>query len=250
MGSFLHRSHFTCSPCHCALLAVGVLIGANFDASGVCAAPVTLRFEATVGQPRQGVVDTVPPSWNISLQQGDTISGTFTFEPFDAPSNTNTTTLAQPFDFSIDIKGRVLTTSQYGVEAFNDAVSDDVPQRRDIINSGCSFAGGPAVCQPSAISPGSPIEWAFAMAMHGNSSVLVGADIPADVTAWQAFDFYDMGVSFMDSNTRRFYGFLATPRSFQEVPEPDSCSYVVVCALFIVLAMQFRNWSKLLPTLR
>jgi hypothetical protein len=70
----------------CLVACPCLLFGICAGSSSLHAAPVTLQFEAIVGPPRQGADGAVPPSWNISLQPGDTISGTFTFEPHDAPS--------------------------------------------------------------------------------------------------------------------------------------------------------------------
>jgi hypothetical protein len=68
------------------------------------AAPITLRFEAVVGPPRQGFDGFVPTEWNIALQQGDTVSGTFTFEPFDAPSNETEHHTLQEFFLTLKIQ--------------------------------------------------------------------------------------------------------------------------------------------------
>jgi hypothetical protein len=201
------------------------------------AAPVTLQFEATVGSPRQGADAPLPPNWNIDLQQGDTITGTFTFEPFDAASNTTKTTLVQPFDFSIHIKNRTLTTSQYGVEVFNNYISDDVPEPVDTILVGCPLLLNQAVCTPGTVSPTDPVEWSFQLALWGDPSVLDGADIPADPIAWQQLIFEDsMGVTLIDDDARRFYGFLASPTSFQAVPEPGTFMSALLGTLVIVLA--------------
>jgi hypothetical protein len=202
------------------------------------AAPVTLHFEAIVGPPRQGVEGTIPPSWSISLQEGDTVSGTFTFEPFDAASSVAKTTLVQPFEFRIQIKTRSLTTSQYEIEVFNDFTSDEAPEPKDNINTGCSFLGGPVVCKPGSTAPGETIEWAFGVAMFGDPTILDGADVPADPLAWRRFTFYDMGVSFFDVNTHRFYGFLATPQEFQLVPEP-AAHLAGGLAIFMLILQRF-----------
>lgn len=198
------------------------------------AAPLTLQLKAIVGPPRQGADAPLPPSWNISLQEGDAISGTFTFEPFDAASNVSKTTQAQPFDFSIQIKDRTLTTSQYGIEVFNDRVLDDAPEPTDVINIGCSFLGGGAECNPATVSAGEPIEWSFGIAMFGESAVLDGADIPADPLTWQELvPDNTMLVSFKHPVTGWSFGFLAAVKSFREVPEPTTCVPIALSIMFI-----------------
>jgi hypothetical protein len=235
LGSYLARA---------SLSFVCALAFASCSAS--LAAPVTLRFEATVGPPRQGVDASVPPNWNMSLQQGDSISGTFTFEPFDAASNTPKTTLVQPFDFSFHIKNRTLTTSQYVVEVFNDHTSVDAPNPTDDINIGCSFLGGGTICAPATVSPVDPTEWAFGIALFGDSTVLDGADIPSSPLVWQSFSFYDMDVTFRETFSNRFYGFAATPVSFQLVPEPTSALQIVLAAVVFFLFARYtlRKFSK------
>src|SRR5918998_1705417 len=56
------------------------------------AAPVTLRFEGTIGPPRDG---TFPIDLPFSFSEGDPISGSFTFEPKDVPSDVERTQILQ-----------------------------------------------------------------------------------------------------------------------------------------------------------
>jgi hypothetical protein len=191
-----------------------------------------LQFEAVVGPPRQGVDARVPPNWNISLVEGDIVTGTFTFEPVDAPPNISETILVEPFDFSIHVKTRTLTTSQYDVQVLNDAVSDDAPQPADEIRLGCSYFGGGVTCDPANVSPNDPIEWAFGVAMSGDSDVLNGADLPANASVWQQLS-AEILVSLRDRNANRFYGFLATIESIQQAPEPISLCLLVVGSAFL-----------------
>jgi hypothetical protein len=187
------------------------------------AAPITLRFEATVGPPRQGFDGFLPPGWNISLQEGDTISGTFTFEPFDAAPNTSKTMLVQPFDFSFHIRDRTLTTSQYGIAVFNNSMSDEVPEPRDRISLGCSAGVNTPSCIPAIVAAPEPLDWTFLLNLEGDSSVLDGADIPADALVWQQLIFSDsMGLTFIDNSAHRSYGFTATPTIFEAIPEPGN----------------------------
>ena len=221
---------------HSGNLLFFVWIASIFSASYAVsrAAPVTLQFEATVGPPRQGVLGPVPPDWNLSLQQGDAISGTFTFEPFDAASNISTTTLAQPFEFSLRIKTRTLATTQFGIEVFNDRISDDAPDPTDIINIGCSFLGGGTECAPATVSPGDPVEWSFGIAMFGGATVLDGADIPSNPLTWQQLVSDNTTlVSFKHPVTAWSYGFLATIDSIHDVPEPSSSVQIVLCAIIV-----------------
>jgi hypothetical protein len=197
---------------------------------------LTLQFEATVGAPRQGVVGALPPSWNISLQQGDTISGVFTIEPFDAPANTYNIKLVQALDFSIQIKSRSLTTTQYGVEVFNNVVADDVPEPYDSIHLGCSFFDGGTICSPTNVSPLDPTEWAFGIALFADEVELDGADVPFDPRVWERFITGNtMLISFNDPDLGWAYGFLATIESLRVVPEPDMGMMFSLGSVFMIL---------------
>jgi hypothetical protein len=222
------------------LLVVGCLVSTTlllcFPCAMLHAAPITLRFEAVVGPPRQGFDAPLPPSWNLALQEGDVISGTFTFKPFDAAPSTYTTSLVQPFDFTIHIKNRTLTTSQYGIEVFNNASSDDAPEPTDIINVGCSQLGGGAQCTPATISHLDPTEWAFGIAMFGESTVLDGADIPSSPLVWQQLlSDNTMLVSYKHPVAGWRYGFLASVQMIQTVPEPPF-SVPLAFGFFVLVA--------------
>jgi hypothetical protein len=216
-----------------------------FPSALLYAAPVALRFEANVGAPRQGAIDEVPPDWNISLQEGDLVSGKFTFEPFDAPSSTAETTLVQLFDFVIQIKSRTLATTQYGIEVFNDRMFEEAPEPFDVIHAGCSFLGGGTECAPSTISPSDDIEWSFGAALFGDATVLDGADLPSNVLFWGdlAVD-NTMLVSFKHPVAGWAYGFSAKIESFMAVPELSAHVLFALGTMFVVATHRqrfFRN---------
>jgi hypothetical protein len=201
------------------------------------AAPVTLQFDAIVGPPRQGADAPLPPGWNISLQQGDSISGMFTFEPFDAASNISKTLLVQPFDFSIQIKNRTITTSQYGIEVFNDIFSDELGQQRDRISLGCSAGLSSPSCIPPTVSDTNPLNWTFFLGFEGNSSALDGADISSDPSAWRQLLYPEsFGVTFTDNMALRTYGFVASPATLEAMPEPISYVQLLIGTFFLVIA--------------
>jgi hypothetical protein len=226
-------------PCQ---LRLAAFLSYIFLGAGTCvwAAPVTLQFRAVVGPPRQGSDGFLPPVWNTSLQEGDTINGTFTFEPFDAAPNTSTTMRVQPFDFSLRISTYTITTSNYAIEILNDHTFDDAPGPWDIINMGCAFRGGGTVCTPATISSTDPIEWTFNVGMLGAATLLDGADVPMDPVVWQQFQAYGMGVSFFDPRSNRYFGFSATPSCFQAIPEPNTLILVLIDILILVIVLSHR----------
>jgi hypothetical protein len=196
------------------------------------AATVTLQFDAIVGPPRQGVSGPLPQSWGTSLQQGEIITGRFTFEPLDAPSDAIETELVEPFDFSIRMQSRTVSTSQYGIEVMDDSYSIDSPIPEDRILVGCAFFGGPKVCTPRTTAPNEQIEWSFAISFSGDHTVLDGPDVSADPMDWQRLAF-SMTVTFIDA-AQRYYGFTASPRSFQLVPEPGVGGLFILGGLFLL----------------
>jgi hypothetical protein len=214
------------------LLFFALIIIVPDSVPAIFAAPITFRFDAIVGPPRQGVDGRVPPNWGISLQEGDNVSGVFTFEPIDVAPNISETTIVQPFDFSIQIDSRILRTSKYDVQVSNDSVSDESPEPTDEISLGCSYFGGGVTCDPANISPHDPREWAFGIATFGHSTLLDGADLPANPSVWQQMS-GEILVSIRDRNADQFYGFLATLTSIREIPEPNSSWFFAIGTTFL-----------------
>jgi hypothetical protein len=202
------------------------------------AAPVTLQFEATVGPPRQGFDGMVPPSWNVVLSQGDTISGTFEFEPLDVPATIARTALVEPHNFTVQIKSQQISTSQYGIEVDNDIFSDE-QGFTDRILLGCSSNVAGAECMPSTVSTES-LAWSFQLSLSGNSMLLNGADVPADPSVWQQLIFDEsFGVTFLDNNAGRSYGFIASPQSIEAVPELYGCAHIIIGISILYCRIRF-----------
>jgi hypothetical protein len=193
-----------------------------FTSTLVLAAPITVHFTAIVDRPRQGVSAPVPPSWNIDLQQGDTISGFFTLEPFDAPPNAYEVYRVEQSNLTLQIKSQTVITSQFHARATNDVTGDDIEIPYDSINVGCSFDE----CRPATVPHTSLLDWAVGIYAYGPTSVLDGPDIPANPNVWQQFDFNEILVSF-SNRQNQFYGFLAKV-NFIAVPEPQTAVLVVL----------------------
>jgi hypothetical protein len=216
-----------------AISVIGVVCASR---ATINAAPVTLAFEAIVGPPRQSFDGLVPPEWNILLEEGDTISGSFTFDPFDANSDITNTTRLQPFNFSIHIKNRTITTSQYGIEVLNNVFSDELGRHTDRISVGCSAGASTPSCIPMVLSTPSQLNWTFLLGLDGESSILDGADISSDPFTWRQLIYPEsFGVTFVDNIARQSFGFIASPITFEAVPEPISCFEVIIGTLFLLI---------------
>jgi hypothetical protein len=211
---------------------LGCICAANCSVAR--AAPKTVRFEAIVDRPRQGVSAPVPPSWDFDLQQGDTVSGFFTIESFDAAASAYETYRVEQSNFTLRIKSQTVTTSQFEVYAVNNVWGDDIDTPYDSIQVGCSYAG----CNPAIVPHSDSLRWWARIYAYGNTEILEGPDIPADLDAWQRFDDNSILVSFSNSRTE-YYGFLATVR-FIAVPEPAAW-LLVSCGLPVLLRWRWRR---------
>lgn len=213
--------------------------------SALQAAPMTLQFEATVGAPRQGVDDFVPPEWGFTLAPGETVSGTFTFEPLDVPTNVHTTSVVEPMQYALYIKSQTLTTSQFGINVSDDSNPIDSNGPYDSISFGCSFGANGAVCSPSTVASGGSLLLSMQTSLYGDPSTLNGADIPSDPNVWQQFMADNtMLVSMVDPVNFRFYGFLATVVSFRAVPEPSALFSFAFQGILTILIARTRISHK------
>jgi hypothetical protein len=181
------------------------------------AAPITLRFEAVVGPPRQG---TFPIQLPFSFAEGDRISGRFTFEPLDVPSEISQTSSNQGFPIRFEIDQVVLQSAHYEIHVEDNLVSDDGPIPRDQILLQCLGSGTP--CVPEPIEQASHVQWSFSWTFSGHGGVLHGADIPGNVETWNQFLPNTILLSFQDRTTGRGTGFQAEVGNVAIVPEPST----------------------------
>jgi hypothetical protein len=231
------------SRAKCVILATGLVFVTANTSIGT---PITLAFDAIVGRPRQGFDGLVPPSWNISLQQGDQVTGKFTFEPFDAPQSALQTNIVESFEFSLNIKSQLLLSSQFGIDVQNDVHASDV-EPYDSIGLGCAFGGDGVACNPSTVPDNDTSFWASKMNLFGATSTLDGPDIPADVQGWQQLLPSPMIMTIIDTSTQRSYGFIATVESFRAVPEPSPVVLYLTGATLTLLvrrAFAVRNFDN------
>jgi hypothetical protein len=196
------------------------------------ATPITLAFDAIVGQLPQGADALVPPRLNVSLKPGDLVTGAFTFEPVDAPSNAFETTVVEPFQFVVNVKSQSLVSSQFGIDASNDVRSSDEDPYDSII-LGCTFGGNGTVCAPRAISLIDPTLWTSTISLYGATSVLDGPDIPTNPHTWALLLPGGLDATFFDPATTRYYGFTAAVQSFRAVPEPATITLVLIAGLVL-----------------
>jgi hypothetical protein len=210
------------------VLLVGVLCVSR---AFVQAAPITFRFDATIGPPRQG---TFPIELPFSFAEGDHISGSFTFEPFDAPSDAFQTVNSQNSTFKLQIGSVVLSNFHYSIQADNNLVSDDGPIPEDRLLLQCLGTGNQ--CLASPIDGADHVAWSFGWTLNGGSGILDGPDIPASIETWNQLLPSSILVSFHDNTTGRGTGFQATIDALHVVSEPTTAA---ILAIVCVVAFAF-----------
>jgi hypothetical protein len=192
-------------------------------------ASVTLAFNAIVGSPRQGSDATVPPEWGITLNQGDVISGTLTFDPVDIASGVNSNAEVGASPLTLQIKTQSIVSTKYRIDSYNDQHPTDVAPY-DEITFGCGLSD----CNPTSVPAAPSLQLFMQGVLYGTTSVLDGADIPTDVSVWNQLT-VDRELFVNMQNQTRFYGFLATIQSFsvQSVPEPPSAAFFAFAAMIL-----------------
>ena len=192
---------------------------------------VTFAFEAEVVQVNR---DPTPLDLPFDVEAGDTVRGTFTFEPLDVDSSVQTTEVNQPFEVTFDINSFSFSTTDYVAQSFDDALSDDddggdlaPPGPEDVIR----------LTRTLGADLGDPLmlQWGFAFAFFGDENVLDGADLPGDIGPWQSFSEGSLIISFKDDATGNVDNLLSTVRVTGVVPEPASVALLFVGILAIPL---------------
>jgi hypothetical protein len=212
-------------------LLIGLLSGycCLWIAMASHAAPVTFRFEAVVNEVNQDPNPLVLP---FAIALGDTITGTFTFEPLDVPSTAKKSEITQNFPMLFKVNSYSFSASSYLAISSDDILSDE-------------DNGGPGIPDPPAPSDeirlsrtlgdslGDPqmTEWSFAIALFGDSTVLDGADFPAEVSTWQKFSEGSLRLTFINPLSMRSLIIRAALSPLQEIPEPGSSGIIVACLL-------------------
>jgi hypothetical protein len=155
-----------------------------FHPSLTQAATLTFEFDAEIVNVPVGNPFTLP----LTYQVGDTIHGTFTFDPnLGSAVDSNTIASVQPFAIQFTIGGIAVGSSSHHIEAFNNTTIDDggFPEPIDVIRIGCSEP----LCNPELqnVSSVEPFRVRSQLQLVGNSSVMPAAEIPSDPSVWNAF---------------------------------------------------------------
>lgn len=194
-------------------------------ASQLGAAPVTYRFEATVG---------ALPSFNsdvglpFTLEEGSVIDGVMTFDPDlgNTPVG-NSATSAQPFAIELSFDGFSFGTQAFLTTVINNSMILDGPLAgpADFITVRCSSGS----CSPNPFTlPGSPpLSLGINMQFSGSSSLLQTPELPNNVSAWNGFTIErSLRIGFATTaGNGALYDAVISP--FTVVPEP-SATYILL----------------------
>lgn len=186
------------------------------------AAPITLRFNATI----QSLSTGIPFDSGIDFAVGDVVSGQFTFEPQLGDGNAVFES-SHPYQFEFNINGSHFASPNYETEAVNNSLITDFPlvNRIDSIRLG---ADNLQAKNPAEFPNIDPLPSGFQMTLYGSDDVFAQASLPADVNTWNEFTLWRMvRVSFRDGNGN-VVGFNAQLSPFVQVPEPSAIAIALV----------------------
>lgn len=202
--------------------------------SSLFAAPITFRFQATVGPLPPGNGDVSLP---FTLEEGSVIDGRLTIDPeLGAPVGANSFRSVQPYSIDLFFDGFSFGAKQYTATSINDSAiigfgGDVIPA--DFINLTCSSSSIDVGCVPEPLLlPGTdPLRFSMTMNFAGNVALLPSPTLPEDIDVWNGFTIERrLVIRFIANGVGDSY--FTTVGNFSVVPEPTSL------ALFLALTGQ------------
>ncbi len=210
-----------------AALSVAFLLGAQVTLQ---AAPMTFAFEAEISSVSLGI----PFDSGIDFSVGDTISGQFTFEPFEedcavtsGPIQPLGCTRLQSNTFLVDVNGTEIESSSYEINVLNNGGVTGFPQLTDLLQP----RGGGLMSQSAAGSINiDSASSGFSMSLVGPTDSIEFASIPGSPLAWNQFNLErSLNITLRDGHGGAI-GFQADVSQFFVIPEP-SCLCLAILAL-------------------
>jgi hypothetical protein len=184
------------------------------------AAPVTLRFEATINTVFPGI----PFDSGVDFAVGELVSEEFTFDPSPGSAAEISYSAAQPYIATLHIDGMAFRTPPSAgdlelLSSNNSFVTDYPPASViDSITLGSSIGPQNADHLPNV----SPATSSIRLSLRGDASILGAASHPAEVSIWNLFEFERQLMVGIRSQTSGVMGFQATVGQFAQVPEPPT----------------------------
>ena len=224
MGLFLSATPAQ-SKCAAILLIAPLALVLAVVSDSATAAPVTFEFEAEVST----IYDTIPFDSGLDVQNGDTVTGRFTFEPH-MTEDQSFFEVIQPYAASLWVESAQFATpnsiADLTLRARNNSAIADFPPATsiDIIELGSTL--GPSY--PGALPNVALDQSFFRMSLWGDDSVFQSANLPAEPSIWNSLQLLrsiDVGIR---GKTGGSLSFQARVASFSVVPEPDTAALLLL----------------------
>jgi hypothetical protein len=224
------------------LLNAGALIGGILACGGgaLRAAPIALRFEATISKIANGSPFNVP----LIYQIGDEIEGAFFFDPeIFSPIGDNAAGSLQSNSIHFEIGGQTIGTSSYLAQISDDVGVSHSPYSEDVVDlvrfsAGIHSLPGLPSPVPDVISlpGGDPFRLRFLLSLYGAKSSLDSAELDSvgllAMLNSLAFE-RSLTINFNALGTGSV-GFDATLSQFVIVPEPGSAIHTIGLAIALL----------------
>jgi len=226
----------------CGVVALAIQHTSN---SMLEAAPVTLAFEAEVSS----VSETPGVDFSLDVNEGDRLTGIFTFEPEflpppDNPLVTQEFMVSQPFAALFEIDGNTFRTP-VSTESLRLAAANNANIRVITVVDGSTHEetrvedrveiDGSLISQDSEAFPGLAAPSHFSMELWGNQSAFEAAGFSSDITVWNAFDLRRSLLISLVDNSGESLVIRAAIGEMSVVPEPASLTLLLVCPLLAAL---------------
>ncbi len=226
------------------LVAVG---GCLVTSKATQAAPITLRFNATIGN----IYNAIPFDAGFDFALGDVIVGQFTFEPQPGDGNMVFESL-QPYQFEFNINGSKFASPDYETESVNNSLIMDfsLASRIDSIRLG---ADNLQAMNPAEFPNIDPSHSYFQITLYAPDDAFAQASVPTDVTTWNKFNLW-RSIEMSFGNGSGHTGFQAFIGAFTEVPEPSTITMTLIALIAVIceipISSRQRSNSSLCLSLR
>jgi len=196
------------------------------------AAPVTFTFAGEITAVKVLSASELP----FDVAAGDTLTGKFALEPFDAEPGSNSggkfVDSVQDFNFDLILDSTSLTATSYSLNVRDNIPFIDAPFSSDVISLSCFPSSSPA-CEPGVVPGSDSLRWAFSLPMTADGSAIDGPDLLPDPRVWNQFLPSYLTMTFRENGSINVLTLNAKIERFELVPEP-SASNVVLLALLVL----------------
>ena len=213
------------------LKAIGAFVALCAMTITAAAAPITYKFQATVG-PLPPFNDDV--GLPFTLEEGSVIDGRLTIDStLDVRNPGNSSESTQPFAIEFSFSGYSFGAEQYSTGAFDNASIGDssISGHIDIVQFSCSSSSLDVACSQQRLEfPGSPpLRFSLSADFIGDSGIFIDPALPSDVSGWNSFALRRQLTFVFTESPGNSAGYFSTLGEFAVVPEPNTlfCLWIV-----------------------